>query len=231
MRTSNLNYISNNFKTNLKLLLEKKQATQKELANYLKISPAAVNLWIKGRELPELSRMCDICAFFGVSEGELLNGIPSPTFSTIELEEQPPNPLHPSEKGVRVPVLGYVAAGIPIEAVENIVGYEEISADWIRSRDVFFGLVVRGASMYPQLIDGDIVIIKQTPTVESGEIAVVQLANLGVTLKEIKREPNGIWLIGYNKDVYPPRFFTNEQIQNLPITILGKVVELRRKWK
>lgn len=161
---------------------------------------------------------------------EYLIGTSSPPHETIELDEQPANPLHPSEKSVSVPVLGYVAAGVPIEAVENIVGYEEIPADWIKSRDVFFGLVVRGASMYPNFMDGDIAIIKQTPTVESGEIAVVQLANLDVTLKKIKREPNGIWLIGYNKDVYPPRFFTNEEIQSLPITILGKVVELRRKW-
>lgn len=160
---------------------------------------------------------------------EYLIGTSSPPPETIELKEQPPDPLHPSEKGVRVPVLGYVAAGVPIEAIEDIIGYEEIPADWIKSRDVFFGLVVRGASMYPNFMDGDIAIIKQTPTVESGEIAVVQLANLDVTLKKIKREPNGIWLIGYNKDVYPPRFFTNEEIQNLPITILGKMVELRRK--
>ena len=148
---------------------------------------------------------------------------------TIELKEHPADPLDPRRKGVRVPVLGYVAAGVPIEAVEDIVGYEEIPADWIKSRDVFFGLVVRGASMYPQFMDGDIAIIKQTPTVESGEIAVVQLANLDVTLKKIKREPNGIWLIGYNKDIYPPRFFTNEEIKSLPIAIIGKVMELRRK--
>ena len=220
--------INETFKTNLKLLLEKKSATQKDLADYLGIHPASVNVWIRGRGLPEMSKIDKICTFFGVNEAELLGYTPP---ETIELNEQPANPLRPSEKGVRVPVLGYVAAGVPIEAVENIVGYEEIPADWIKSRDVFFGLVVRGASMYPKLIDGDIVIVKQTPAVDTGEIAVVQLANLDVTLKEIKREPNGIWLIGYNKDVFPPRFFTNEEIQNLPITILGEVVELRRKLK
>ena len=218
--------INETFRKNLKLLLEKKKATQKDLADYLEIHPASVNIWIKGRGLPEMSKIDKICAFFGVNESDLL-GYTSP--ETIELKEHPADPLDPRRKGVRVPVLGYVAAGVPIEAVEDIVGYEEIPAEWVKNRDVFFGLVVRGASMYPQFMDGDIAIIKQTPTVESGEIAVVQLANLDVTLKKIKREPNGIWFIGYNKDVYPPRFFTNEEIKSLPIAIIGKVMELRRK--
>ena len=219
------NSVTETFKKNLKLLLEKKQSTQKDLAEYLNVSPSSINKWYNGKALPEMSKIDKICAFFGVNESDLLGYTPP---ETIELDEHPADPLDPRRKGVRVPVLGYVAAGVPIEAVEDIVGYEEIPAEWVKNRDVFFGLVVRGASMYPQLIDGDIAIIKQTPTVESGEIAVVQLANLDVTLKKIKREPNGIWLIGYNKEIYPPRFFTNEEVRSLPITILGKVMQIRR---
>lgn len=94
----------------------------------------------------------------------------------------------------------------------------------------FFALQVRGDSMLPTLKDGDVVIVKKQPTVDSGDIAIVLVNGNDATVKEIKESPAGITLIGHNVAVYTPRFYSNEEIKNLPVQVLGKVVEMRRKF-
>ena len=84
--------------------------------------------------------------------------------------------------------------------------------------------------MEPTLRDGDIVIIKKQSTVDSGDIAIVLVNGNDATVKEIKESPSGITLIGHNAAIYTPQFYSNKEIQNLPIQIIGKVVEMRRKF-
>lgn len=135
----------------------------------------------------------------------------------------------PTGRGVRIPVLGRVVAGIPIEAVEEILDYEEITPE-LAATGEFFALQVRGDSMEPTLRDGDVVIVKKQPTVDSGDIAIVLVNGNDATVKEIKESPSGITLIGHNVAVYTPQFYSNKEIQNLPVQIIGKVVEMRRKF-
>jgi repressor LexA len=66
-----------------------------------------------------------------------------------------------------VPVLGRVQAGLPIEAVENIIAHEEITEDMARKGE-YFGLQVKGDSMEPRFVEGDIVIVRKQPDVETG---------------------------------------------------------------
>ena len=132
-------------------------------------------------------------------------------------------------RGVRIPVLGRVVAGIPIEAIEEILDYEEITPEMAATGD-FFALQVRGDSMLPTLKDGDVVIVKKQPTVDSGDIAIVLVNGNDATVKEIKESAVGITLIGHNVAVYTPHFYSNEEIKNLPVQVLGKVVEMRRKF-
>nr|WP_255494010.1 S24 family peptidase [Veillonella sp. R32] len=124
-------------------------------------------------------------------------------------------------------MLGYIMAGTPISAIEDVLGYEEISLE-LASTGSFFCLKVKESSMEPRLFEDDIIIVKQQPDVESGEIAVVLVNGDEATIKQIKKADNGITLIGYNVAVYPPTFYSNEDIINLPVTIIGKVIELRR---
>lgn len=131
--------------------------------------------------------------------------------------------------GVRIPVLGRVVAGIPIEAITDIIDYEEIPAQMAKS-GTYFALQVKGRSMEPTLHEGDVVIVRQQPEVENGEIAIVLVNGNDATVKEVKEGPDGLTLIGHNVGVYSPHFYTREQIQDLPIRIIGKVVELRRKF-
>ena len=131
-------------------------------------------------------------------------------------------------KGIRIPVLGVIPAGTPIEAIEDVLGYEEISEDLAR-RGEYFALKVEGDSMLPTIKNGDIVIIKQQSDADSGQICVVMINGYDATLKEIKKEPNGIWVLPHNHNCdFKPSFYSKEDILRLPIRIIGVAIEIRR---
>lgn len=109
-------------------------------------------------------------------------------------------------------------------SIDYLLGKSDVKA--IKSKEQHG----KGASMEPTLRDGDIVIVKKQPTVDSGDIAIVLVNGNDATVKEIKESPAGITLIGHNAAIYTPQFYSNKEIQNLPIQIIGKVVEMRRKF-
>lgn len=132
-------------------------------------------------------------------------------------------------KGIQIPILGYVRAGYPIYAEENIIDYEEIS-NAMAAKGEFFGLRVCGNSMEPQIFEGDFVIVRKQPDIESGEIAVILVNGSDGTVKKVTKSDKGIMLIPLNGNCdYEPHFYSNEEIQTLPVTIAGRVVEIRRK--
>lgn len=185
----------------------------------------------------ELAKKTDLSrSYIGDIEKDRYN----PSVSTLQLIATATNtPLEdllpstktasPTGRGVRIPVLGRVVAGIPIEAVEEIIDYEEIPKSMSATGE-FFALQVKGDSMLPTLKDGDVVIVKKQPTVDSGDIAIVLVNGNEATVKEVKESPGGITLIGHNVAVYTPQFYSNEEIKSLPVEVLGKVVEMRRKF-
>ena len=132
-------------------------------------------------------------------------------------------------QGVRIPILGKVVAGIPLEAITDIDGWEEISPKMAASGE-YFALRIKGQSMEPKLHEGDIVIVKRQSDVESGDTAIILVDGEDATVKQIKKTKEGIMLIGLNIDVYPPHFYTNREIADLPVQIIGKVVESRHTW-
>lgn len=137
-------------------------------------------------------------------------------------------PVMSKPKGVKIPVLGYVRAGIPISAVEEILDYEEISEEMSR-QGKFFALKIKGDSMEPKFSEGDVVIVQQQSTVENGDIAVVLVNGGDATVKKFYRSDSGIKLISTNP-AYDPFFFTPDEVNTLPVQIIGKVVELRAKF-
>lgn len=128
---------------------------------------------------------------------------------------------------VRIPVIGIVAAGVPITAQEDITGWEEVPAEWVKN-DTMFALKLKGDSMEPRMAQGDIVIVKQQCDVESGEIAIV-MVNGEATCKKVVKHSDGLVLISNNAK-YAPMFFTLRDIEEKNITVLGRVVELRVKF-
>ena len=137
--------------------------------------------------------------------------------------------LNIEEQPTRIPVLGTVKAGIPITAVQEILDYEEISSEMARCGE-YFALRIKGDSMEPRMHEGDVVIVKKQSTVDSGQIAIVLVNGDEATVKKVRFRDNGIELIAFNSYAYEPHFYSAEEIQRLPVEIIGRVVELRAKF-
>lgn len=131
-------------------------------------------------------------------------------------------------KVFRVAVLGSIPAGIPVDAIEDIIDFEEISREDAMSGE-FFGLKVKGDSMSPRISHNDVVIIRKQDDAENGDICAVMVNGYEATLKQIKKSESGLTLIPFNNS-YSPMFYSNEEIETLPVRIIGKVVELRAKF-
>lgn len=200
------------FQIKLKQLRENANLSQAKLAQKLHIAQSTVGMWESGKNKPEYNTLLKIAEIFNVSIDYLTGGGDGPPSST---------------NGVWIPVLGKVQAGIPIEAVEEIIDYEEISKSMAEQGD-YFALQIKGDSMEPQLYENDVAIVKQQNDCDSNDIAVVLVNGDVATVKRIKKRPEGLMLIP-NNPTYEPMFYNNEQIANLPVTIIGKVVEIRRK--
>lgn len=134
----------------------------------------------------------------------------------------------PSRKGVVINVLGRVAAGIPLEAIEDIIDTEEISEEMAKTGE-FFGLQINGDSMEPKFSKGDVVIVRKQNDAESGDIVIAMVNGDDATCKRLKKYQDGIALISTNP-TYDPMYFSNKEIEEKPVRIIGKVVELRAKF-
>ena len=128
---------------------------------------------------------------------------------------------------VKIPVIGTVAAGVPVTAQEDITGWEEVPAEWVKN-STMFALKLKGDSMEPRMAEGDIVIVKQQSDVESGEIAIVMVDG-EATCKKVVKHSDGVVLVS-NNPKYSPMFFTLKDIEEKNITVLGRVTELRVKF-
>ena len=129
----------------------------------------------------------------------------------------------------KIPLLGKVAAGVPIYADDHVEGHEFIDSKYRDDGFEYFALRVSGHSMEPTIQDGDIVVVRQQDTVDSGQIAIVLVDGEDATAKEVRLDKSGITLVGHNISVYTPKFYTNEQIADLPVKIIGLVIEVRHK--
>lgn len=133
-----------------------------------------------------------------------------------------------TQKSNIITIYGTIPAGIPLECIEDIIDTEEISEDMLKSGKQYFGLKVKGDSMFPEYIDGDVLIIEKVDDCESGQDCIVMVNGNDGTFKRIFKNENGIILQPLNPS-FSPMVYTNEEIEKLPVRIIGKVVELRRK--
>lgn len=200
------------FGENLSKLLERRGMSQNEFARRMGVSSATASNWCRGQKTPRMDKVDKICEMFHISRSKLINK-----------DDSESEPL----RAVKIPILGTVIAGMPISAYEEVLGYEEITPDMAETGE-FYALRVRGDSMTPRICEGDVVIVRVQPDVECGEMAVVLVNGEDATIKNVQKNPDGITLMPNNR-AYTPRFFTNRQIQELPVVISGKVVELRAR--
>lgn len=203
------------FQDKIKELRQKKGISQKKLADAIGVAQSSINYWEKGQRTPSIVAMESLANYFNVPISCLMDRNIS---SHTQIKS----------KGISIPVLGRVAAGIPISAVEDIIDTEEITPEMARTGD-FFGLQIHGDSMEPRMAEGDVVIVRQQDDAESGDIVIATVNGDEATCKRLMKYQEGIALISTNP-AYNPMFFSNTEIEGKPVRILGKVVELRAKF-
>lgn len=237
-------------KDKIKQLRLAKGYTQNDLANLIGVSSGAISMYERGEREPSIETLHALSKIFKVDMNYLL-GLGAPIITSISKASgkvshddaadknvvMELSPLQRSfleekgiykKKGVPIPLLGSVAAGIPIEAITDIEDYEEISEEMAATGD-FAALKIKGDSMEPRFTEGDVVIVKLQDTVETGDIAIVLVNGDEATCKKIKKTPEGVMLISTNPK-YEPMFYSNREIEEKPVRIWGKVVELRAKF-
>lgn len=178
-----------------------------ELARKVDMSKSTVSQYFNGKLQFPLNRAHDFARVLGVTTDDLLG---------LDLSK-----VNPVNGLTKVPLLGTIACGDPILADENIAGYLSEPTDFLPSGKLFY-LRAKGQSMDPTIKDGSLVLIRQQPDVEDGEIAAVLFTDDNeATLKRIKRAGPTIILMPDNRE-YEPIIASN----NNPVRILGKAVRV-----
>lgn len=198
---------------NIQYYMDINHKSRNDICEALNIKYTTFTDWIKGNTYPRIDKIELMANYFGIQKSDLV-------------EEHLFN-INNSIKGVRINVLGRVAAGLPIEAVENIIDTEEIS-ERLASTGEFFGLQIHGDSMEPRMYEGDVVIVRQQSDAESGDIVIAMINGDDATCKRLHKYAEGIGLLSLNSK-YEPMMFSNQEIIEKPVKIIGKVVELRGK--
>lgn len=106
-------------------------------------------------------------------------------------------------------------------AEEYVLGESEEDCSWCK---------VYGDSMSPILFDGDYVKVKHTTQTEPSDLTAIKVDGESTTIKFVEVVDNGIWLRAENKSVFQDKFYSVQEVLSLPITIIGKVIELKRKF-
>ncbi len=198
---------------NLKAARKAKKLTQIEVANAIGLSQSSYSYWENNDAKIESSALSKLADMFGVTVDYLIGASDNP------------------QNSISVPVLGAVPAGIPLEAIEDVLDWEEIPASMCAGGREYFALRVTGDSMWPDYLEDDVVIVRKSPTCESGDVCVVYVNGYDATLKQVKIQEDGSLTLIPKNQSYPPRTFSPQEIRELPVSIAGIVVELRRRIK
>ena len=199
------------FSKNLRKYMTINQKNQMDLMRDLGLSSSTVSNWCTGAKLPRMDKVQILADYFHILKSDLI-------------EDKSESKIKPTT----IPVLGSVPAGVPIEAIQDIIDYEEIDAA-TAAKGEYFALQVKGSSMEPRICEGDIVIVRKQDDVESGEIAIVMVNGDNATIKRLLKYEDGIRLMPTNP-AYEPLYFTNDEILEKPVKVSGKVIENRQKY-
>ena len=200
----------------IKQLREQMGLTQEELGKYIGVQKSAIRKYEKNEvENMKRSSIEILSKLFNVSPSYLM------CLDETRVDELG-NPV------VSIPLLGVVKAGYNYLAEENYIGTVEVDKK-IADSGKCFALKVHGDSMSPVLIENDIVIIRKQDDFENGDI-VVALVNGDEKKKKkgIKRN-TGITLKPLNSN-YDPLVFTYNEMDSIPVTIVGIVKQLKREF-
>ena len=196
-------------------LRTKNSMTLEELGNKVGVGKSTVRKWENGM-IANMKRDKIL------KVAEALNTTPAYLMGWDEAKEEP------KKKGVKIPVLGRVAAGVPIEMIEDVLDYEEITEDMAKHGE-YFALKIQGDSMTPRIWNNDVVIVRQQDDAENGDIVIAAINGDDAVCKRLQKYNDGIALISLNP-LYDPIYLKKDEIDGKPVRIIGKVVELRGKF-
>ncbi len=200
------------FAKNLNYYMILNHKTRSDLARDLDVPYTTVTSWCKGEFYPRIDKLEALANYFEIRKSNLVEDNAK---------------WNSSANSAIVFVYGTIPAGVPMECIEDIIDTEEIPIDMLKGGKQYFGLQIRGNSMSPEYREGDIIILEKVEDCESGDECVVMVNGNEGTFKKVIKNESGIILQPLNPE-YQPMVYTNEQIDQLPIKIIGKVVQLRR---
>lgn len=195
--------------------------TQLELAQYMGVSQATVSNWCKGVKLPRMSKVDKICDFFHINRSDLLVDNRS--------EASTPTDTISYVRPRTVKVYGRIAGGVPIEMIEDVIDEVDLTTVPVKPGQKYFGLKISGHSMEPDIKDGDYIICLQTDDAESGSIVAATVNGNDATCKRLMKYQDGIRLLPINPS-YDVQYYTNKEVEELPVRVIGVVVESRHRY-
>ena len=133
------------------------------------------------------------------------------------------NPVTP------IPILGIVKAGYNYLAQENVIGTIDVEKSLVGNGDDYFALKIKGDSMVPVLIENDIVLSKKQDDFDNGDIVIALINGDEATIKKGKKSEAGILLQPFNNS-YEPLIFTYDEMETIPVKIIGVVKQLKREF-
>ena len=184
----------------------------------------------RGIDNSNVSNVIKMCKELNISVDKLVNS--KEIVSLLEFNDV--TPIDTLSSTVLIPVLGTIKAGIPIETQQDIIEYIDIPREWTRGEKKFYGLKVKGDSMFPKYVENDYVIFEETVDYVSAnnKDCAVMVNNFDATFKKVTINENGIMLTPFNLnnlEGYQPTFYTKEQVENLPVKIVGIAKEKRTR--
>ena len=179
---------------------------QIELCKLLGISQATLSSWENGKYEPDINQLRELSKIFDTSIDYIVGNSPA---------------------GRPVPVLGTIPAGVPLEAIGDVLDYEELPESMFSGGREYFALKIKGDSMMPRYEDGDVVILRQQDSCESGQDCAVLVNGNDATFKRVRMNEKTLTLQPLNP-AYEPMMYTIKEVAELPVRILGVAVEIRR---
>ena len=182
--------------------------TQVDLANALDLDKSSIAKYESAGIIPSVDTLQKISALFNVSIDYLLNA-----------------PFGDINNVVNVEIIGTVVAGRDGIATYEFLGISQ--AININNKDEYKYLKVRGDSMAPQILEGDLALVRLQPDIDSGDLAVVIIGGEEGVIKKVQKTDNSISLISFNP-MYDTRVFVGKDMEQLQI--FGKVVKVERSY-
>lgn len=215
----------------LKELIIEKYGSVRQFAIKIDMPYTTVDTILKrGINNSNIGNVIKICKSLNISVDKLVDT--NEIISTLSFDNA--SQIELSNNSVQIPVFGTIKAGSPIEAQQDVLEYIDIPEEWIKTGKKFYGLKISGDSMYPKYNENDIVIFEhnQDFSFANKKDCAVMVNGYDATFKNVTITESGITLVPLNinnKDNYQPTFYDKEQIENLPVRIVGIAREKRTR--